>query len=304
MSHFCTLVLVHKDCESYEAVVDTLLKPYSENLKVDSYEKKCYCVGRIARKESAMRVDSEIGTLDDNERKKYVEMLDNKRHELAGGKEKFESLSNKEKDRIVIQAEKELDGTWKELISERFRLEEEYSKSHPLFDKPDQKCEECNGTGFYSSTYNPLSKWDWYSIGGRWSGALKAGYDPAADPRNQERCFLCNGTGKRDDDLGKQTRKNNPEYTCNGCGGSGLRTMWPTQWVDCGGNIEPVSSIPEDFAVYALVTPEGEWHERGEMGWFGISSNEKDKDEWKSFCKEIFKKYRDTHVAVVVDCHT
>jgi hypothetical protein len=31
----------------------------------------------------------------------------------------------------------------------------------------DPKCGECKGTGIYKSTYNPNSKWDWYSIGGR-----------------------------------------------------------------------------------------------------------------------------------------
>ena len=38
------------------------------------------------------------------------------------------------------------------------------------FDEDEQYDEEGNEL----STYNPNSKWDWYSIGGRWKGILKA----------------------------------------------------------------------------------------------------------------------------------
>lgn len=36
------------------------------------------------------------------------------------------------------------------------------------------------------------SLWDWYTIGGRWSGAL-TGYDPYSDPSNKTVCRWCNG---------------------------------------------------------------------------------------------------------------
>jgi hypothetical protein len=73
---------------------------------------------------------------------------------------------------------------------------------------------------------NPDKKWDWYQIGGRWTGALVPHYDPAEDPDNREKCWLCDGVGKRPD-----VRERVP---CNGCGGSGVRTKWPTKWKSVG----------------------------------------------------------------------
>lgn len=69
------------------------------------------------------------------------------------------------------------------------------------------------------------SLWDWYVIGGRWTGVLD-NYDPRKDPKNIEECYLCEGTGKRNDEIGKQARKENPEYTCNGCDGEGKRSKF------------------------------------------------------------------------------
>ena len=40
------------------------------------------------------------------------------------------------------------------------------------------------------------SRWDWYVIGGRYTGSL-TGYDPEKDPANTKVCSLCGGTGKR-----------------------------------------------------------------------------------------------------------
>ena len=34
-------------------------------------------------------------------------------------------------------------------------------------------CPECQGTGEATTTYNPDSKWDWYTVGGRWSAYVK-----------------------------------------------------------------------------------------------------------------------------------
>lgn len=39
--------------------------------------------------------------------------------------------------------------------------------------------------------------WDWWVIGGRWTGVLSE-YDPKADPANLESCVICGGTGKRE----------------------------------------------------------------------------------------------------------
>src|SRR5216684_5313693 len=110
------------------------------------------------------------------------------------------------------------------------------------------------------------SRWDWWQIGGRWTGCLD-GYDPDKDPTNVEICNICDGTGKR---------KMEPQEgkKCNGCDGKGKRTVWPTRYKKYSGDVQPigrilVDKIEQDPPV-AIVTPDGTWHERGAMGFWGI----------------------------------
>jgi hypothetical protein len=82
--------------------------------------------------------------------------------------------------------------------------------------------------------------WDWYVIGGRWTGHFD-GYDPTADPANQETCTLCHGTGTRDWSPCNVT----PEWIaecggCNGCQGTGTSTKWSTQWAQRDEDVVPV----------------------------------------------------------------
>jgi hypothetical protein len=81
---------------------------------------------------------------------------------------------------------------------------------------------------------NPNAKWDWWALGGRYSGRLAAGYDPEKDPANLERCWLCDGTGRRNDGVGAAHRAQNPQYTCNGCDGKGQSVKFPSKWTDVG----------------------------------------------------------------------
>lgn len=79
------------------------------------------------------------------------------------------------------------------------------------------------------------------------------------------------------------------------------------RWSDeIKGNKCKVSCLPEQLNAdrpnkfYAIVTPEGEWIAKGDMGWWGVSTNEQ--DDWIASEKEILAKYPDC-VCVMVDCH-
>lgn len=63
-----------------------------------------------------------------------------------------------------------------------------------------------------------------------------------------------------------------------------------------------VRDIAKDFVPFAIVTPEGEWVERGRMGWWGMVAGEKSGKEWGKAVRAIFKKYP-SHTIVAVDCH-
>ena len=57
------------------------------------------------------------------------------------------------------------------------------------------------------------------------------------------------------------------------------------------------------LVLYAVVTKDGKWHEKGQMGWFGIGSNE-DHIGWPdTFKKLVWGNVEDGDYITVVDCH-
>jgi hypothetical protein len=125
---------------------------------------------------------------------------------------------------------------------------------------------------------NPNSFWDWYQIGGRWTGSHDD-YDPTNDQKNLEICSLCEGTGFRNDELGIETRLNDPTYTCNGCGsydyenkqwkdsgyGKGVRLKWATQWKRYDGDVCSIKNVKDDLGCATLIVnnqiyTEEEWN--------------------------------------------
>src|SRR5882672_2810676 len=111
-----------------------------------------------------------------------------------------------------------------------------------------QKCAEENYTctehdGRFFKLTNKNSHWDWWVVGGRWTGLLVPHYEPEIDPRNKETCILCGGSGKRADAIAREKYPDLLEK-CNGCDGKGKATKWPTQWADVAGDQMKVDDIP------------------------------------------------------------
>lgn len=169
------------------------------------------------------------------------------------------------------------------------------------------------------------SRWDWWQIGGRWTGAIADGYEPADDIANYEQCDLCAGTGRRAD--WAKFEADSPGWLewsggCNGCMGKGQRQKWPTQWAECADDVRRVSAMQfktyrwvedgEDrertFIPTAIVTPDGKWHEQTRMGWWGISIPDEDGNEekpealWRATVQALIEQHPDAY-AIVVDCH-
>lgn len=283
MSHFMVMVLLPETIKPImiNNEIENLLAPYSENIEVDEYEHKCHCVGWKAHIDSTKIAEKKFGEID--------KLRDDFRDILKEKGIPFDDFDTRDK-------------LWKEFakIDERSAYIEEIEKDHEMYNKPDKACTECNGTGIYMSTYNPQSKWDWYQVGGRWTGAFDKNYKPEEDERNKEICMLCEGTGYRQDKIAEEIRLTDPNFKCNGCK-NGIAIKWPSQWANYDGDIKPVREITDPSA-YAIVTPDGKWYERGEMGWFGISNNEKDKLSWEAEIIAILAEHQDC-IAVCVDCH-
>lgn len=151
---------------------------------------------------------------------------------------------------------------------------------------------------------NGGDKWDWYAIGGRWTGMLDPKYDPTKDPRNIETCQYCHGTGKRTDTVGAEEAAWMKKCGgCNGCHGTGKVVKFSL--IPFDGDVKSVKDVlklKDDVIPLSIITPDGEWYEQGEMGWFACMSNNKGKEKWRKEAKGLLKKFKDC-TAVVVDCH-
>jgi len=159
--------------------------------------------------------------------------------------------------------EAELDSRWqKEVAKPRENLRKKLLAEHPKAKDPDPECEECKGTGEYESTYNPKSKWDWWVVGGRWDGSIQG------DQRSSENGF----------NFGEQHH----QYQNNICTTESL--------------------VEKLYVPFAIITPDGEWHERGEMCWFAVVANEKDGVCWEDTVFQIYNAYPN-HFAVACDLH-
>lgn len=142
--------------------------------------------------------------------------------------------------------------------------------------------------------------WDHYWIGGGWGGQFDPQYDIMNDPRNQQRCTFCRGTGQQE--VGSTTPgMPNAEVVCDLCHGTGRCAKFHDEWKPVDGDIAPVARLPEKLDAYAIITPDGIWHECGE--WFGAVIHEPSFEQWGDELKRLLEQYPDA-VAVNVDIHT
>jgi hypothetical protein len=137
MTHYTMLVARKDESES----LDDILEPYNENREVEPYEQHCSCDKYSTNTDAREIANQRYGKTLEQLRVEHDAILDNQ-------------------------------PTWQEFIAGWSAIYEEARRAHPLWEKPDPECEDCNGTGVCKSTYNPASKWDWWQVGGRWSGTL------------------------------------------------------------------------------------------------------------------------------------
>lgn len=162
MSHFPIAVLVPKILQGnhagIEKFIEAQLDPFDENFQTPDYIRPCYCIGQNAREGAREHANKLFGTIDDHR---------NRFHALLATEPITEGDASAKMD--------ERDRRWKEFIDPYVKAEEEAFEAHPNKLLPSPGCSDCYGTGLITSNYNPMSKWDWYVIGGRWDGYFMPG---------------------------------------------------------------------------------------------------------------------------------
>jgi len=305
MSHSVCLVLVDKKPQSKReatAIVEELLAPFSEHIEVEPYEEECYCVQSNADTAGCEAASKKHGPLKDIREKFNTETLPRMQEPMEakyGPANKWyydDVVSSEERDAELAAYEEVKAKAWKEAAGPYWETKESVQAAHPK--TPDTDCDDCDGSGISTSTYNPKSKWDYWTLGGRWNGYL-TDYDPRKNPNNFTICYLCGGTGKRED--------MEVHNGCNGCNGKGKKLKWNNEIPIQDSNIMPVASLPfndekswKKYCPFAILTSDGEWHEKGDMGWWGCVSDEK--EDWKEIARKIMEKNKDKF-AIVCDLH-
>lgn len=182
-------------------------------------------------------------------------------------------------------------------------------------------------TGKYGYWENPNAKWDWYQVGGRYSGMLKlkpsatSGDYGSRSWTNKDEIipeYKVDTVKVKDIDFSldenvrkealryweivveKDSPQNEKEEEIEK-----FAIINPEYLINKYGTKEEFAKIKSMFSTHAVITPDGQWYEPGEVGMFGTcSASEEEEFKWK---KEFKERFIDTAnpewVLTVVDCH-
>lgn len=131
------------------------------------------------------------------------------------------------------------------------------------------------------TTYNPKSKWDYYG---------------EVDNFTFEE-WLASGTDQTEEELRRDWK------VCSTQGDG----FWSKKYYqDFYGDEDSFVKDCQLPAGWAVVTPDGEWHEPGQVGWFGVNdSTDESRRDWRDHFYERFVEPYDpkTTTVILMDCH-
>lgn len=156
-------------------------------------------------------------------------------------------------------------------------------------------------------------KWDWYAIGRRWRGyfTLKPGTTGALGERgafgNERRHDADVALAKDIDWEAMREARREQAGACweefQAAESEGERLVLSLQYgVEQGDAREDFIKRLGSVATFAVLH-EGVWHERGEIGWWGVVHNPQPPEVWQTQFSEIVQQLQPEDEMTVVDCH-
>ena len=212
------------------------------------------------------------------------------------------------------------------MATEKFdiNIESHFERFRDLFCYTEQI--EIENTEIYDVFYsNPVAKWDWWVVGGRWRNMGDNGLfeDLSVFQQTKEIPYWKEELGHKLYDIEKELgidRDNITKEDYDKAITEYIKSNKIVRFYDRDTNEPKEYYKPEDLltmvtrqveSTWAMLFPEEGWIEAGEMGWFGMSSldmldlketEQAKKDEF-ALTNNLIEKYKDTHIGIVVDCH-
>lgn len=154
---------------------------------------------------------------------------------------------------------------------------------------------------------NNNAKWDWYQIGGRWSGMLRK--------LDGTRCDECE---VKDLDLSLDTKAYNEakrfwevvidkQPLTDVERPSDFFTVFkPEYYIEMYNDRDDFAKSQASFSTFAMLL-DGKWFEQGKMGWFAMSDTTKESlEKFTDFMDKTLRELKKTHphaTVTLVDCH-
>jgi len=163
--------------------------------------------------------------------------------------------------------------------------------------------EEVEDAEYGNYWHNPKARWDYWRIGGRWRGELIAsdGLQPETSWDSPE---------ERADGEVSQAQKKHVDFDA-----MGMRNLKRAEgFYDELAKSDPFNYLggrTRDqylrdacrFTAFAVLTPDGEWHERGRMAWFGCVADEREATDWAEEFRRLTSAADPESWFTVVDVH-
>lgn len=189
---------------------------------------------------------------------------------------------------------------------------------------------------------NPNRKWDWWTVGGRYSNRLikknthvkcdslkksDIDFDTMLAERKNERIILWNESKSKynanpaDSISFEEARAEMKAHTEQAVANRGNKALYQAI-DDIPGARElrnkasfEMYGLPDEFLSLEefvsdavplsslAIVKDGRWIERGEMGWWGVVHDEKDKDDWRQQFSAALSSVPDDHYITIIDCH-